>query len=170
MLKLLAAVLIFIALGMGTATAAANAPATPAPTASPYAPPTPNAEGAAYAQYREAYWKAQQAFLTSYMQDQARQSSVNVNAFVAQGRDSDIVLGLVIFIVLIGLLLAVLQVAKGLFYAKQLGNDPAAQDKLQINMQGVELQSSSIGLLILVVSLAFFFLYLKYVYPITTGG
>lgn len=49
-------------------------------------------------------------------------------------------------------------------------DDSAGPSTIRAGLQGLEIQSSSIGLLILTVSLAFFYLYLKQVYPIVPWG
>jgi len=48
------------------------------------------------------------------------------------------------------------------------GNTETGNTKLEISKEGIKIDSAVIGLIILVLSIVFFFLYLKYVFPIQT--
>ena len=93
--------------------------------------------------------------------------------FEWQLSSSKIIFSVVVVIVLIGLYLSYLQFKLS---EKQLlkPTDPkdtstaksqSATD-LEINKDGIKIQSAVIGLIILVISIIFFFLYLKFVFPI----
>ncbi len=84
----------------------------------------------------------------------------------SQARTGPLILIFVIIVVSVGLALSVLQFIKGVWLAKaQASASDASQ--FSANLKGVEIKSSSIGLLILTVSLVFFYVYIKYVYTIT---
>jgi hypothetical protein len=75
---------------------------------------------------------------------------------------------MILFLVVLAL------VASGLYFAYmqfkvslQVAGTRAADQELTIDAHGVVLKSSFLGVVILAFSLAFFFLYLRYVYPIT---
>lgn len=75
---------------------------------------------------------------------------------------------IVVIIVFVGLILSIAQFVKGLVFAR---NQP--DDATSVNWSvtaGVEIKSSVIGLVILAMSLGFFFLYLKFVYSINPAG
>lgn len=173
--------------------AATPAPATTA-SPTPTTRATPLAKGAPYDAYIDAYWRAQTAYVGPYTQDQAARSKLTLAIYKAQAQSTGVILILVIVIVVSGLLMAAAQVLKGFFYSGHLSKvaaatgatsgsapqQPAAPEgpsppgptdstlsTFKASLQGIEVQSASIGFLILVVSLAFFFLYLKFVYPIS---
>jgi len=86
---------------------------------------------------------------------------------------------LVIMIVVVGVGLSILQFFKGVLLASPASNGPAGTSasgattnvnlasEITVSLTSVEIKSSVIGLVVLAVSLAFFFLYIKYVYAIT---
>ena len=53
---------------------------------------------------------------------------------------------------------------------KDLDNDEESKTSLKIGMAGIEISSSIIGLLILCVSLAFFYLYIANIYPVVDSA
>ena len=75
---------------------------------------------------------------------------------------------LIFFIVLIvigcGLYFSYLQFSLALRRPQQIENSTT---NMKIGKDGIEISSSIIGLLILMISVVFFYLYLRYVYPIT---
>jgi hypothetical protein len=83
----------------------------------------------------------------------------NQEIFEFQLFSSKILFGLVIFIILFGLILSGLQ-----FLKKDLPDEKATS--LEIGMSGVKISSDILGLLILTISLAFFYIYLNNVYPV----
>jgi hypothetical protein len=83
----------------------------------------------------------------------------NQELFEFQLFSSKILFGLVIFIIIFGLILSGLQ-----FLKKDLPDEKATS--LEIGMSGVKISSDILGLLILTISLAFFYIYLNNVYPV----
>ena len=75
---------------------------------------------------------------------------------------SIIIFIITVFIIILGLWLSWLQFAKKSFEQKE------ANSSLEVGLTGIKINSDILGLLILIISLAFFYLYLKTVYPITT--
>ncbi len=72
--------------------------------------------------------------------------------------ENKIILVLVILIVINGVVLANKE------FSKEKGNKESVVSSLKFSLTGIEATSSGIGFLIFSMSLAFFFLYLKYVY------
>ena len=70
---------------------------------------------------------------------------------------------IIIFIVVIALVLAGVFFSWVQFRAAGFKNDPTTMDG---SLQGIKLTTSALGLLILAISMGFFYLYLVYVYPI----
>jgi hypothetical protein len=144
--------------------AGASGTAVAQPANSPVsAPVIPPSVGTAYDDFQSSYWRD---FAIPYYQQQLLKEKLNVAALQSQRSTGYFILVFVVLIVLAGLALSILQFLKGVWLAKAqpLPDDPS---KFTANLQGVEVQSSSIGLLILTVSLVFFYLYIKYVYTIT---
>jgi hypothetical protein len=81
--------------------------------------------------------------------------------------ETRVIFFMVIAIVIVGLLLSYLQ-----FYydVKKKEAAPGAVSDFEVSATGIKISSSVIGLIILAMSLAFFFLYLKFVYPIVPIG
>ena len=87
-----------------------------------------------------------------------------------------IIFWVVLLIVFSGLVLSALQFYVGLRHpletrlkgdAGATAPDDASVSEFEVSLQRIKLKSSVLGLLILAFSLVFFYLYLKYVYPIT---
>jgi hypothetical protein len=134
------------------------------PTNTPVSPPSiPESLGSAYNTFQTSYWRD---FATPYYKEQLRKERLNVGAMDSQAHTGPLILMFVMIIVSVGLALSVLQFVKGVWLAN---TRTSAGDNSQFsaNLQGVEIKSSSIGLLILTVSLVFFYVYIKYVYTIT---
>jgi hypothetical protein len=81
-----------------------------------------------------------------------------------------------LLIVFAGLAFSAVQFYVGLHHplesrAKADGKESAPHDdgvsEFEATLQGIKLKSSVLGLIILAMSMVFFYLYLKYVYPIT---
>ena len=72
------------------------------------------------------------------------------------------IFAVVVFLVLVGLYFSWLQ------FKRDVGvpGSEAAETTLDVSAKGIKVQSSVLGVIILVISLAFFYLYLVYVYPI----
>lgn len=121
-------------------------------------------------EYKNAYWQYEIQAL-----DHRRQ------VFEWQLISSKYIFLIVIAVVIMGLLLSFWQFYLPIYRynkfikthkeleAKQMTeeNKEAALSTLKLGKDGIEITSSVIGLLILFISIAFFFLYLNYVYPIS---
>ncbi|NIR45388.1 MAG: hypothetical protein GWN99_13300 [Gemmatimonadetes bacterium] len=75
---------------------------------------------------------------------------------------SIVIFAVVIFLVLVGLYFSWLQFRRDLAAPES----EAAETELAVSTEGIKVQSSVLGVIILVISLLFFYLYLVYVYPI----
>ncbi len=75
----------------------------------------------------------------------------------------------VIVLVFCGILFAGLQFYSSLYSAKSKLVDASQSlaTNLEANMQGIKVSSPVLGVIILMISMLFFYLYLKFVYPIT---
>jgi hypothetical protein len=78
----------------------------------------------------------------------------------------------IILIVLTGIVFAAIQFKIAMKKATQPAvpgaeATPMAASELELSLKGVKVNSSVLGIVILVISLAFFYLYLIYVYPVT---
>jgi hypothetical protein len=75
----------------------------------------------------------------------------------------------VIFLVLCGIAFAGIQFYISMQAAKKAGTGKAegTPTQLEANFQGIKVSSPVLGVIILIISLLFFYLYLKYVYPVT---
>ncbi len=96
--------------------------------------------------------------------------------FEFQYTSGRIIFWVVLLIVFAGLAFSAVQFYVGLHHplesrAKTDGKDAASSEEcvseFEASLQGIKLKSSVLGLLILAMSMVFFYLYLKYVYPIT---
>lgn len=101
------------------------------------------------------------------------------DAFAWQSGSTKVIFGVVIFVVVAGLCLSAMQfyfahmtpMTKTMHTNKGHANkanpdDPIEASTIEVSTSGVKITSSVIGLIILVLSIVFFFLYLKFVYPI----
>lgn len=84
---------------------------------------------------------------------------------------SNIIFFVVIIIVLAGILFSGIQFYKSLIKQKSRARLSASSpvpevQKISLSLKGIELSSSVLGVVILVISIAFFYLYLAIVYPI----
>ncbi len=82
------------------------------------------------------------------------------NVFQWQYISSIVIFFMVVFIVSIGLFLSYLH------FKNDLKNGQTTNHELELNKAGLKINSSVIGLIILIISIAFLFLYLEYVYDI----
>jgi hypothetical protein len=96
--------------------------------------------------------------------------------FEFQYRSGRIIFWVVLLIVFAGLAFSAVQFYVGLHHplesrAKADSKEPAPTEEcvseFEATLQGIKLKSSVLGLIILAMSMVFFYLYLKYVYPIT---
>jgi len=116
--------------------------AAPQSESVPSANPSP-----AHADYNDAYWKYQRGSL-----DHLRK------IYAWQYLSSIVIFFVVIFLVLMGVLFSWLQFKAAAYKGES--------EELDASMQGVKITSSTLGVVILVLSMCFFYLYLRYVYPI----
>ena len=75
---------------------------------------------------------------------------------------SIIIFYVVVFLVLVGVVFSWLQFRAAAFKGES--------EELDANLKGVKITSSTLGVVILVLSMCFFFLYLRYVYPVNVNG
>jgi hypothetical protein len=96
--------------------------------------------------------------------------------FDFQYRSGRIIFWVVLLIVFAGLAFSAVQFYVGLRHplesrvkgdGKESGPNDDSVSEFEATLQGIKLKSSVLGLLILAMSMVFFYLYLKYVYPIT---
>jgi len=97
-----------------------------------------------------------------------RLMEIQERQFESQLADDRPIFWVVIGIVVVGLGLSIAQFVKGFLFARTAPENDT-QLKLDVTA-GVEIKSSVIGLVILAMSLGFFFLYLKFVYSINPAG
>lgn len=111
------------------------------------------------------------AALQSYFQYRVDSFEERLDVFSWQLFSSRIIFGVVIAIVAVGLFFSWMQFRAEL----HPDNDDASatpetgrrlHSEISVSKEGIKFSSSVLGLMILVVSLAFFYLYLVYVYPI----
>lgn len=91
----------------------------------------------------------------------------------------EVIFLVVLLIVLAGLVFSGVQFYLGVHHPVEGRRNPGVKDtpspeapvsEFEATLSGIKLKSSVLGLLILAMSMVFFFLYLKYVYPITNVG
>lgn len=104
----------------------------------------------AQADYNEAYWK--------YQRDAIEHTR---KVYAWQHISSIIIFFVVIFLVLVGVVFSWLQFKAAAYKAES--------EELDASMKGVKITSSTLGVVILVLSMCFFYLYLRYVYPINVN-
>jgi hypothetical protein len=126
-------------------------------------PPPATAPADTDPKVRAAFIGAQVAYYQTYAEtlkhSQASGRYVDM-VFAWQVESSRVLFWVVIAIVLSGLLLCWLQFLKG------WRRRPTAAGELEISAGGVKISSPVLGLLVLAISLTFFYLFLFYVYPI----
>jgi hypothetical protein len=151
----------------------------------------PDSNSSAYEKFKQARDKALLSDSLHVMFDErAIQDSITSNgnaefqeftiahhkrAYMWQFISSIIIFVVVISIVLSGLYLSYQQfnLSKNLLLKGRPDGSPATEEvakfmnaNLEVSKEGFKINSAVIGLVILMISLTFFFLYLKYVYPI----
>jgi glucose uptake protein GlcU len=104
----------------------------------------------AQANYNEAYWKYQREVI-----DHTRK------VYEWQHISSIIIFYVVIFLVLVGVGFSWLQFKAAAYKGES--------EELDASMKGVKITSSTLGVVILVLSMCFFYLYLRYVYPVNVN-
>jgi uncharacterized membrane protein YhaH (DUF805 family) len=118
----------------------------------------------------------EQAALRAKYEYQAFSFAHAQRTFDFQYRSGRVIFWVVLLIVFAGLAFSAVQFYVGLHHpldsrAKTDGKEAAAGEdcvsEFEATLQGVKLKSSVLGLIILAMSMVFFYLYLKYVYPIS---
>lgn len=96
--------------------------------------------------------------------------------FTFQYWTGEVIFWVVLMIVFAGLVFSAIQFYVGIRHPLESRaadgtvskTDDASVSEFEASLQGIKLKSSVLGLLILAMSMVFFYLYLKYVYPITS--
>jgi len=90
----------------------------------------------------------------------------NADIFAWQDYSTKIIFFVVLFLVSVGVVFSGIQFYKG--YRTKRTNDEVEQlSQVEFSAKGIKVSSPFLGVIILVISLAFFYLYLVYVYPIS---
>jgi hypothetical protein len=122
--------------------------------------PAPPASGVALApETRAAYETA----LRAYYDYRVRGYEQRLQAFEWQGWSTKAIFFAVLGLVLAGVVFAAVQFGVGL---RRTGTAGETSSELAIDLKGVKVSSPVLGVVLLTISLAFFYLYLVYVYPI----
>jgi hypothetical protein len=101
--------------------------------------------------------------LRAYYAYRMRGYEQRLEAFAWQGWSSKAIFFAVLLLVLAGIVFAAVQFGAGM---RGLGKVSGTTTELAIDLKGVKLSSPVLGVVLLSISLAFFYLYLVYVYPI----
>ncbi len=107
-------------------------------------------------------WRAYQEYFDYYQSGFSHRRKV----FWWQHLSSRIIFVVVLVLVSAGILFAWMQFRKDLVAMPVPGLPSAAVHQMEIGKTGVKVSSPVLGVIILVISLAFFYLYLVFVYPI----
>ncbi len=110
----------------------------------------------------------QQAALRAYFDYRIQGFDHRLRVFEWQLLSSRIIFVVVILLVLAGVYLSGVQFRRGL-RERPPSDAPAESEavtEIEASMGGIKVSSSTLGVIILVISLAFFYLYLVFVYPI----
>lgn len=117
---------------------------------------------------RAQCWEAYQASLAYYRTGLTHRARV----FAWQHLSTRIIFFVVLGLVLTGIYFAWLQFQQGRAAPRGAGSPPgdaggAERHEIEISLKGIKVSSPVLGIVILALSLAFFYLYLVYVYPIS---
>jgi hypothetical protein len=107
-------------------------------------------------------WKAFQAGLSYYNDGLAQR----LKGFKWQHLTTQLIFFVVNALVIIGIYFSWVQFKKDLEMAKERKGSDEKEHHIELSTSGIKVSSSVLGVIILVISLAFFYLYLVYVYPI----
>ncbi len=99
-------------------------------------------------------------YVRAYYRYKADEIQVTRKAFLWQDFASKVVFWCVILLIVSGV------VFSGVQFFKSFKTTAVQSEEVELNLQGLKIKSSFVGLAVLAISLAFFFLYLKFVYPI----
>jgi len=119
----------------------------------PQGPPTAFGDAEVRAGYREA--------MHGYYNYRIRGYDHRLRAFEWQALSSKIIFFVVILLVFVGIYFAAIQFHRGAGSGAEQGTE------LELSLRSVKVSSPVLGVVILVISLAFFYLYLWIVYPIS---
>jgi hypothetical protein len=109
--------------------------------------------------------EAYQATLQAYYAYRKAGYEQRLDVFAWQSLSTKIIFVVVLLLVLAGMYFAAIQFHAGL---RRRGQDPASPEEteLSLSLSEVKVRSPVLGVIILTISLAFFYLYLVHVYPI----
>ena len=124
--------------------------------------PEPPEQGALAPPTAEAYQAALQAYY-AYRQAGYEQ---RLGVFAWQLLSTKIIFVVVLVLVLAGIYFAAIQFHAGLRRRGQADAAPPEETELSLSLSEVKVRSPVLGVIILTISLAFFYLYLVHVYPI----
>lgn len=141
--------------GLVDDTTAAGEVADPA---APVRPPAWVQDEATLAAYHEA--------LRAYFDYRSRGLEHRKNVFAWQLFSARLIFCIVLIVVGTGIVLAILQFRAELQLVREGKSTGLSRSELEASPDGLKISSSIVGLIILALSLGFFYLYLVYVYPI----
>ena len=121
-------------------------------------PATPPASASFTEETSAAYQKAWQAYYAYRTDGYSHRQKV----FEWQDLSTKIIFVVVVFLVLAGVYFAAVQFHVGL----RAKLEPTEASEVELSVKGVKVRSPVLGVIVLTISLAFFYLYLIYVYPI----
>lgn len=120
--------------------------------------PVPATDPQTNARYQESLRASYDFQIYSYTQAK--------KTFDWQYWSSKVIFWVVLVLVGAGLAFSALQ----FYLGYKLGSEQGVASTFKASLQGVEVSSSVLGVIVLTISIVFFYLYLKYVYPITNVG
>lgn len=112
----------------------------------------------------------QAEFMSSVLEFEQRKQEIYINAYRRQATQSWLVFGLVIIVVVVGVTLSGYQLVVSMSVLRRsidnsgAGQDAVNQDVTEIGLGEATIKTASIGVAVLFISLAFFYLMLRHVY------
>lgn len=131
---------------------------TASASSGPVEPPSPAMDPQTNARYQESLRASYDFQIYSYTQAK--------KTFDWQYWSSKVIFWVVLVLVGAGLAFSALQ----FYLGYKAGTVKAEESTFEATLQGVKVSSSVLGVIVLTISIVFFYLYLKYVYPITNVG
>ncbi len=110
--------------------------------------------------------EAYQAALQAYYAYRKAGYEHRLGVFAWQSLSTKIIFFIVLLLVLAGIYFAAIQFHSGLRRRGDGAGAPAEETELSLSLREVKVRSPVLGVIILTISLAFFYLYLVHVYPI----
>lgn len=107
--------------------------------------------------------KAYEDALRAYYRYRQQGYDKRLQAFAWQAWSSKVIFFVVLLLVLVGIVFAAIQFRAGLGGSGKPGE---LDTEFAVDLKGVRVRSPVLGVIVLTISLAFFYLYLLYVYPI----